>query len=290
MKTLMYFCVVTVLGCVLLSFSFADNSLTLDQAIADKKVQTTLPPFGDKGYSDGLRVNIKNISGKTLHLVVPKGTIFIPDNSGEQTLVTSDDTMFALNVNQQKQILRKGFCTELHDHGSDAASTFTLSTSRNEKLLNILRYMDSLKMKDEDVIQYAVWSITDNNPVSDIESDDTAKTRLIRQRICSLTAQKMPWYSTQSDIVQTPQREFVIVRKEVEGNLTFKSQEPVNMQGVVKDSTGKVVWTNPNKITAPAGHNITFWYRLQVEGWDPGKYYVVYTNNGKSLINQEFEI
>jgi hypothetical protein len=99
----------------------------------------------------------------------------------------------------------------------------------------------------------------------------------------------MPWYETEAEIVETPQREFIILSKIVEGELSFYSKDAVNMQGVVKDSTGKVVWTNPNKIVGPRG-NVTFWYKLTVEGWDPGKYYVVYVDRGKEIINQEFEL
>jgi len=277
------------LGIVFFSFSFPDNTMTLDQAIAQNKVQATVLPFGDKGYSEGLRVNVKNISGKSLKLIMPKGTIFVPDNGEEQTLITSGDEVFALNSNQEKQILRPGFCTELSDHGSDDASTFKLAVSKNANLMNVIHFMDSLNVKDNDVIQHAVWSITDNSPVAYVDGEDTAKARLIRQRICALTNQKMPWYNTESEIIQTPEREFVIEAKEVAGDIVINSDVPIVMQGQVKDSNGKILFTNPNQSRAPAGET-TFEYVLHVEGWEKGTYYVVYTCNGKEVINQAFEI
>jgi hypothetical protein len=134
-----------------------------------------------------------------------------------------------------------------------------------------------------------VWCITDNNPVGYVNVDDTAVTRIIQKRICALTGQAMPWYETEAEIEQTPEREFVIVSKTIEGELSFYSKDAVNMQGFVKDSTGKVVWTNPNKIIGPHG-NVSFWYKLTVEGWEHGKYNVVYVDRGKEIINQEFEL
>lgn len=289
MKTLINFCVIAVLGIAFASFSFADHTLTLDEAIAQGKVQASMPPFGETGYTLGLRVNIKNISGKNLKLIMPKGTIFIPDDGGAQTLTTNSDEVFALNAGQEKQIVRKGFCTELHDHGSKAESTFQLGVTKNEKLRNILGFMDSLKITDNSTVQHAIWSVTDNNPIGYIGLDDTLKERLLRERLCAITGQPMPWYETEAEIEQTPELEFVILSKTVEGELSFYSKDAVNMQGFVKDSTGAIVWTNPNKIIGPHG-NVTFWYKLTVEGWDPGKYNVVYVDRGKEIINQEFEL
>lgn len=289
MKTLLNFCVIAVIAVAFASFSFADNAVTLDAAIAQNKVQATVLPFGDAGYSAGLRVNVKNISGKSLKLIMPKGTIFVPDNGEEQTLVTSGDELFALGAGQEKQIVRPGFCTELHDHGSGEESTFKLGMSKNEKLLSIIGFMDSLKITDEDVIQHAVWSVTDNSSIGYIDIGDTTKERLLRERLVSLTGQKMPWYETDSRIERTPEREFVIRSTTVEGELSFYSKEAVDMQGMVKDSTGKIVHTNPNRITGPHG-NVTFWYKLSVQGWEAGKYYVVYVDRGKEIINQEFEL
>jgi hypothetical protein len=288
MKTLINFCVIAVLGIAYASFSFADNTITLDEAIAQKKVQATVLPFGDDG-DDGIHVKVKNISGKALKLIMPKGTIFVPDKGEEQTLVTSGDEVFALNAGAEKEIIRKGFCTELSDSGSDEESTFKLGMTKNQKLLNIIGFMDSLKIKDNSTIQHAVWSITDDSSIGYIDVGDTTKERLLRERLVSLTGQKMPWYETDAVIEITPEREFVIVSKTVEGELSFYSKDAVNMQGVVKDSTGAVVWNNPNKIIGPRG-NVTFWYKLTVEGWEPGKYYVVYNDRGKEIINQEFEL
>lgn len=288
MKTLLYTGIAALAGLVLASFNSIDKSITLDQAVAEGKVQVNMLPYGETGRT-GIRLNVKNISGKNLQLKMAKGTLFVPDNSDEQTLVTSGDELFALNAGQEKLVQRKGFCTERHDHGSGAESTFKLSFSQNEKLMNIIRYMDSLKVNDNSMIQHAVWCITDNHPVSYINGMDTAATRLVQMRACALTGQQMPWYKTESEIVQTPAREIVVEAKEVAGELSFKSAEPIKMQGMVKDSAGNVVYTNPNVINGPKG-NITFWYRLRVEGWEAGKYYVVYTNNGQEVIRQEFEI
>lgn len=289
LKIFINFFIIAVFGIAFASFSFADNTITLDQAIAQGKVQATILPFGADGWKQGLRVNVKNISGKTIRITMPKGTIFIPDNGEEQTLVTSGDEVFALNSNQEKLIVRKGFCTELHDHGSDDESTFKLGFSQNATLMKLISFMDSINVTENDIIQSAVWAITDQENVAYVEGEDTASARKVRERICALTNQPVPWYTTQSDIEQTPEREFVVKATEVSGEITINSDVPITLQGQVKDANGKVLYTNPNQSHAPDGETI-FDYTLHVEGWAKGTYYVVYTCNGKEVINQPFEI
>ncbi len=288
-KILLNFCLIAVFGIAYASFSFADNAVTLEQAINHGQVEVKILPFGKDGWN-AIQLKVKNISGAKVKIVMPKGTLFVPDATDEQTLITGGDEIFVLNAGQEKIIARKGFCTELHDHGSKEASTFTLGLSGNQKLMNVISYMDSLGIQDKEMIQHAVWCITNNNPVGYIESDeDTARERLLRQRVCSLTNQTMPWYDTESNIVITPEQEFVIVAKEVTGEIVINSDVPITLQGQVKDATGKVLFTNPNQSHAPDGET-TFDYVLHVEGWAKGTYYVVYTCNGKEVINQPFEI
>lgn len=288
MKRLIHVCVIAVLGTALASFTLINNTLTLEQALAEKKVTIQILPYGETGRV-GIRLDVTNVSGKSLKLNMTRGTTFVPDNSEEQTLVTSEDQIFALSGGQKKQITQKGFCTELQDHGSAEESTFQLSRATNDRLLNIINFMDSLKVKDNSLIQQSVWCITNNRPAAYVQGTDTAQARHVREHLCSLTGQPIPWYATESNIVITPAREYVVEPQVITGELSFHSTTPVAMQGCVKDSAGNVITTNPNILRTPAG-KITFDYKLTVRNWEKGKYSVVYTNNGVEVINQPFEI
>ena len=219
------------------------------------------------------------------------GILFIPDAEEEQTLIKSEDEMFALSNGQKKVLQFHGYCTELHDNGCDEGTAFTMNQTNNSKLKTLLSYMDSLQIKDENIIQHAIWCITDSSPVSYIENDkNPATAKSLREYLCKQTGQQDTWYKTASDIVETPQHVFVIVPKKVTGEITFESTEEVHLYGVIKDSTGKILHTSPRVINAPSGVEVTFDFELTVIGWAPGKYSVVYTNNGVEVIHQEFEI
>ncbi len=290
MKTLRNISVIALFGLVLISFTSRDNSITISQALLEKKIEMEIVPY--RTYdANGIQVVVKNISGKSLTLKMPLGTTFSPDADEEQTLIRSEEEIFALNNNQSKTLDFIGYCTELHDRGCDEGTTFRMDQTKNTDLLNLLSFMDSLRIKDENTIQHAIWSITDQSPLGYVTLDtDTSAARKLREYICTKTGQANIWYNTASEIVETPEHEFVIVPKEVKGEITFESTEEVHLYGVIKDSTGKVLHTSPRVINAPAGVEVTFDFALTVIGWAPGKYSVVYTNNGKEVINQGFEI
>jgi hypothetical protein len=290
MKTLRNISLTMFVGLVLASFIPNDNFITIEQALLEKKIELVIPPY-ETYPQDGILVTVKNISGKRLSLKMSMGSIFIPDSEEEQTLIRSEEEVFALTIGQEKTLQFEGYCTELHDKGCDKGTAFKMDKTKNTKLLNLLTYMDSLGIKNQNTIQHAIWCITDNSPVSYIGSPETpSPEETLRAYLCSITGQKDTWYMAAADIIETPEHEFVIVTKEVTGEITFTSTSEVHLYGVVKDSTGKVLHTSPSVINAPSDVEVSFDFALTVIGWAPGKYSVVYTNNGVVVINQEFEI
>lgn len=290
MKTLRNISLLVLSCLVLVSFNSRDNSLTIEQAILEKKIEMVIAPY-DTYEGDGIRMTVKNISGKFLNLKMPMGSTFFPDAEEEQILIRADEEIFALSNGQQKILQFHGYCTELNDRGCNEGTAFKMAKTTNTNLQNLLSYMDSLRIKDQSTIQHAIWCITDYSSVSYVGDGENPNTdKALRSKICSLTKRNDTWYRTASNIIETPEHEFIIVPKQVVGEITFNSTSEVHLFGVVKDSNGKILHTSPGVINAPSDVEVTFDFALTVIGWPAGKYSVVYTNNGVGVINQEFEI
>lgn len=270
------------------SFIAKDHSLSVEQAMKEKKIEVDILPYGTY-EGDGIKIKIRNLTNRSLKLKLDRGATFIPDSDDEQTLVNSTEQIFALEGNARKTLHFYGYCTELHDKGPDNASTFTLSSTGNTKLKSLLNYMDSLKIKDQDMIQHAIWCVTDSQTVAYVGNDDPKTSNALRNYLCSLTGQKNTWYKTDASIRQNQNHEFIITPKVIKGDLSFTATEKVELKGVIKDGEGNIIYSKPNTISMPPG-NITFEFKLTIEGWKKGSYAVVYTNNGKEVINHKFEI
>lgn len=288
MNTPIKICLVFLISFVLTSFNSHDSNISFDQALNEKKIAIEILPFNTY-TGDGIRMKVKNLSNHSLNLIMPMGTIFIPDADPEQTLIKSANEQLALEKNEERAIQFHGYCTEFHDRGPDKASTFIMSKSKNASLINLIAFMDSLKIQDQNTIQHAIWCITDHATVANVGNDDLAASKALRKYICSVTGQKDTWYETNMAITETPEHVIVLVPKEIKGEITFTTSEHVELQGMVKDSSGKVIVTNPNKMNCPPG-KISFEFKLKIEGWKAGNYSVVYTNNGKEVINQAFSL
>lgn len=288
MKKAIPFLLLSVFGISLFSFNYAKGPLAFEQALLEKKIQVEILPTGSfSGHSIDLK--IKNISGSNLNLLMPVGTTFVPDNTEEQTLITTEQEMFAVNKNESTELHLNAFCTEAHDRCPKKTSTFKMAKSQNSSLIKLMAVIDSLKVKDEFAIQSAIWCITDSQNVANVYTEDPKVAKALHSFLCGVTGQKDTWYRTRNDYSVNERHEIVRIPKEIKGELSYTSTESTELQGFVKDSTGTIIVTNPNKTNLPPG-KIKFEFKMKIEGWAPGNYTVVYLNNGKEVINQPFSI
>jgi hypothetical protein len=270
------------------SFFAPDRSITMEKALAEKKIELVIIPLG--GHSgNSINIKVKNLTNKQLNIELAPGTVFIPGDTNEQTLVTTREEMLALEKDQGKTFKIYAYCTEASDHCPSTTSTFTISKTTNPTLQKLVVFLDSLKFKDDHAIQQSVWCVTDSQSVSGVYSTDPKTSKAVRGYLCALTGQKDTWYSTRNDVSVGPDRRIISAPKEIKGDIAFESTEAVELQGFVKDSAGTILVTNEHKTNLPAGR-IKFEFNLKIAGWKPGNYSVVYTNNGKEVINQPFTI
>lgn len=288
MKKIIPFTLLSVFGLSLFSFYYAKAPLAFEKALLEKKIEIEILPTGT--YSgNSINMKIKNISGSNLNLAMPVGTTFVPDNEDEQTLITTQEELFAVNKNETTELHLNAFCTEASDHCPKKTSTFKMARSQNNSLIKLMAVIDSLKLNDLHAIQQSIWCITDSQSVANVYSADMKTSKALHHFICGVTGQKDTWYSTRNDYSVNERHEIVRIPKEIKGEIAYTSTESTELQGFVKDSTGTIIVTNPNKTNLPPG-KIKFEFKMKVEGWKPGNYSVVYTNNGKEVINQPFTI
>ncbi|MEO5642840.1 MAG: hypothetical protein ABIQ40_00760 [Bacteroidia bacterium] len=286
MKTIKILVLVSILSLALTSFNSKNTIISLEKALAEKKIELVILPLG--GHSGNcINIEIKNLTNDLLNLEMKPGTLFVPDNEGEQTLVTVGDQLLVINKKEAKTFKVFAYCTEAHDSSPSKESKFQLATTQNANLKNLTSFLDSLKIRNDEAIQNSIWCVTDSHSVSNVYTDDPKSSKALRGFLCTATGQKDTWYNTKRDITVDQNNRIVIVTKEIKGELAFQSAVPVEIQGCVKDSTGKIIYQNPNKTNCPAG-KIRFEFKLKVEGWAPGSYSVVYTNNGEEVLNQSF--
>lgn len=244
---------------------------------------------GRGGYSGScMDIQIDNVSGKKLNLVIPATSLFTAEDAAEQNLGVAETQVLALN-GKTGNFQLKGYCTEMHDASPDKGSGFLAAHVSDEKLAELLRFIDAKKGYDDDAIQEAIWCVTDGNDLGSVWCDDTTKGNALRRKICSITGNKMVWYHTRNERYVDAQRNIISNPVEVKGDVSFQIDQPTKLKHKIVDAEGKIILESPKEMPLPRKGNYDLEFKITVKGWDKGTYAAIYfTSEGKEVFKKEF--
>lgn len=283
--------IILMLACTVLllsSYNHSCSSMDLIQAIKDKKISVVVASTGNHS-GKCIQLKITNLSTIPLYIAITPGTLFVPDDEGEQTILSLQNLPIVVQRSETKQVFVSGYCTELHDRCPSAASTFTISRNSNAALESLVQFMTPLKNLKDDLVQQSIWCVTDSQSVTNISLDGDLNSKSIRTFLFKQKGEADPWYSTTRVPEMSADRSIRNSAMEVTGKINIKAVKPIELIGVVKNEAGEVVWKYPYRTSLPAG-DIVFDFKLKVTNWKAGNYYMIYTNEGAELVNQKFTI
>lgn len=257
----------------------APTTITLEEAIAKKMVSCKFVSNGN--YSgESVAVSLTNLTGTPLNITVPVGTVFKPNDEGDQDLIVVEQQAIALNGKASVKQVLDGFCMEAHDSAPAPDNGMKLSRTSNPKLQELATFLNG-KGYDSETVQSAVWAVVDNDGVSEIDNEDE-KGKALRTFICKLTNQPDPWYATKVERNVTPQRIIESNPVSVNGQIRFASDGKVKIHEVVQKVGGEVMNTS-EEIEFPKKGNWNYEFTLTVKGWEKGEY-VVNVMEGTKLV------
>lgn len=246
-----------------------DESIYLQDALAAKLIMINLSSTGD--YSgNSVEYEITNLSSKKISLKIPNNTIFLPENSEEQTLIHGQEKIITINSKEKMKGILTGFCIESNDNCPTENSKFSIGINRDKKLNSLFKNFSSENISPSD-FQHAVWAITDGRSVSNIVRNNS--TNALRSYAAELAGQEDTWYSSPQEISVDELGRIVNTTTTITGELSFQCKKGASIQQDVHNSTGeKLISSRPYK-TIRAG-NITYTFKIKVSRWPKGDYYV----------------
>jgi hypothetical protein len=270
------------------SYRYQSMPVELIQAIQDKKISVVVSSTG--GHSGKcIELKIQNLTNVPFSLTIAAGTIFIPEDEGEQIILVPQKNILALQASEIKLVTIDGYCTELTDRCPQKSSTFTISKNSSQPLTELIQIMVPLKNLDASLIQQSIWCVTDGESPSNVTSENVVQAKVLRDFLFKQSGQTDTWYSTKRIPEIAADHSIVNAALEVTGKIEFKAVKPMELIGVVKNEAGEVVWKYPYKTSLPTG-DIVFDFNLKVSAWKSGNYFIVYTCEGVELVNQKFTI
>jgi len=265
-------------------------TMTLQEALDQRKVTVDAVSLG--GHSgECVALHVENLSLSPMTLVLPAGTVFEPLDADDQTLVVPVERQLALSGRASETLSAAAFCTEMGDASPAEESRFALSRAANPLLDSLFDYLATHQdlAADTELMQTAIWAITNNGDISAIYSEEQPGAKAFREWICKLTGRENVWYNTVQSTRLDEERRIVRTAVSVQGQVMLNRRESLTLLGHVENAQGEVVWNFERATRMPAG-TLRFRFWLQVEGWASGSYSVVYKSGDEEIVRQEFQI
>lgn len=257
----------------------APVTITLEEAIAKKMVSCKMTSTGS--YSgESVALSVTNLTNTPLNLTIPGGTVFQPDETGDQDLIVVKQQLMVLNGKATGKQILDGFCMEAHDSAPTADNGMKMTKTTRQQLNDLAAFMNG-KGYDTYTTQSAVWVVSDNHPISDVDLD-SPQGKALRAFLSKLVNKPDPWYETKQERVVREDRMIECNPVAVNGQITFESTGKTKIHEVVKNAAGTVMNTS-TEMEFPKAGKWNYEFTLTVKGWNKGDY-VVHVMNGTKVI------
>lgn len=276
---------------VLWGFRFQQRAAVVvdfKDALLKKMITADLKSTGSyRGNSIGAQIT--NTGNTALTVKIPAGTYFKAQTDEEQNLVVTEDILVQVAPKATSSKIIDGYCCNAYKRCPSKGNKFSLS---NYKVPNFDKVAVHLKGKhySDDVCQNVVWVLTDDHDLSDITDDEhPEKVRPLREALAKALGKKNEWYDTPRNEVVDPYGNINREMVSVQGNIEFECPANAKVHQEVQDKEGKMIFKNEREVALHPG-TVNYYFKVQVEGWEKGTYYVKLMSGTKVLVTNEFKV
>lgn len=192
MKANLFFLFAALCSC-LNTMSAKMDTVTLGNAFAAKRIKLEIKGVG--GYQGRcIKMKIENTQPVKMIIIVEAGRRLDSKDSTEQDILIIKDTMVILSAHQEKTFNATGYCCQAHNRAPKPKSSFTIGNLATGPLYNLARYMNDTPLPSQ-VIQNAIWVISDNINPAIIKDDGSSAMQGLRKFISFEKKVKFTWYN-----------------------------------------------------------------------------------------------
>lgn len=261
---------------------------TVDLHDALSKGLVKVEPISTGTYGENsLTLKVTNKTRGPLTITVPGGTIYEPEDPGDQTLIQLEPENLIVSAGGTNQLSIDAYCSESSDGVPNGGSSFAVKRTSNAKLLGLVAHLKTRK-GDRDGYQDAVWAITDAQELSYMPNE-TEEDKELRNYVAQSTGLANNWYGLTPERRVDADRRIITETTRINGTLSFACTPGKTIIEEVRKKDGSVIISN-NTNFAPRGDKLSYEFKLSLKGWEKGEYYVLLKNNVKDLARYDFTL
>lgn len=256
-------------------FIQAKNILLTD---AVKKGLVEISAKGEGGHTGKcLKLKIKNLGKKKLEIQIPAGLIFNSSDPSQQDLMITEERMLAVEGNKNRVAKMYAVCIQAPNGSPTLGSGFNMSLLATGHLLEVAQYLAKEKLYKKDAAQYAVWAVSDDKRLENIDNGKLAN------YVADLLGKAHPEYvvvhKTTSSPGEPAYREAPSI---IKGRWKFKTEEDQIMTFGLYTLDGELkhaFFENKKKVRGLHKFSFTF----KVFNMTSGEYYVRLMSKGEVI-------
>lgn len=264
------------------------EKVNLLDAIAKKWILVEAKSTGKYG-ENSVQLSIKNLRATPISLIVNAGLVFDVENPDEQDMFVAEDKLLALNGNGKLDQTIHGFCTNSHGKvpKTDEKMTPKLFSS-HPQMKQVTDFLKGKKLASH-VIQDAVWSLTNDEPVNHIPSD-APENKELKKILYAITKQKESWYEAPQTHQVMPDRSINRETVSISGDFKFPGKKGMFVTEELCNEAGTVLYKLQEMEIKHDTDEVSYRFNIQVKGWKKGNYFVRIKTGGTILKKYDFTV
>ncbi len=248
----------------------------------------TVKAVGEGGFTGKvMALNIESLSKKELTIDIPAGLTLDSEDSTEQDLIITEDRQLVLASGTKRKVVINAMCIQPSNGSPSMGSSYLLGAMAGDTLLKLAQYI-AQKNYHDDLGQSAVWAIINGDGLENVYGIDPAKMKDLVNYMHTLTGKPLTWYNVEK-ATPPPGQVFTQEPAIIHANFEFALPMAGTAHLAIYNEGGETVMVIQENMMVKSGKS-TMKFRIEVRGYEEGKYYVRLKLNGKLQEEKVFEL
>jgi len=241
--------------------------------------------IGSPHYYQPLKIDITNLTNKSISIRIPNGQKFVSDSTDTQDVIITQEELIALSPNNKQTKPLFAMCIQQSKSASNETTNYSLGNQASDSLNKLTKEIEKNKSFNT-LGQYSVWALTDDFPLDEIGGFEEKEAIHYQKYIAGLLGIAVP--KSETDNYKTYYNSTRTYKSSVVGKFKYKFHKQTNVTIGLFNEQDIIVRELYNNPTEKAGEHL-FNYAFDTETYKDPRYYIRLVVNGEIKISLKME-
>jgi hypothetical protein len=276
------------LAMVLFAFSMTNTSINMQEAINNGSIKVKIKSLGQY-QGESVVMEIQNLSRHDLNIKVEPGRKLIADKEEFQDLLVVKQQEILVKANSKTTRNIVGYCCESSDAGPKKDLAYKVNTMADSNLVKLANYINTnYSQLSSTSVQQAIWAVSNNHGSAAI-STLSEKEMSLKNLVCTIKNEPIPWYVIKQQIHQTPNGMIHLTNDSLYGKMAYTNGEWCYSKLNIYDTKDNAVLISIGNWLQP-GSNTIYNVAIPIKNLGKGKYKLTLENDKQVFTQKEILI